>query len=259
MEELSKGPLKGGERSAETKRAGNRAFRFRFTWVEVGADQQPGGGGGAGAGHGGRRQANAGDEESEVHPRPRRYARVLATRSCPVHLPPSCFLGGGSFSSRLKNSCVACGAAACCVALRFFGGVWYGSLGWLQEPFYDSANQSRPSKWLRARSPGKYADRSCFTQTKPKNVASPSSHADGRRRVSAGRRISTTARARGVAGHTGPRGAASADPLGGGAPGEEEGTRGGEVRGGGRAEEKLVWGRAAVAPGLARGWRRAVG
>jgi len=29
-------------------------------------------------------------------------------------------LGGGSFSSRLKNSCVACGAAAYCVALRFF-------------------------------------------------------------------------------------------------------------------------------------------
>jgi len=42
---------------------------FYSTWVDVGADQ-PGGGGGAGVGHFGRREANAGEEESEGHPRP---------------------------------------------------------------------------------------------------------------------------------------------------------------------------------------------
>jgi hypothetical protein len=91
QEDISKVALKKGEKDLRRRKAQESGlFRFRFTWVEVGADQQPGGGGGggAGAGHGGRREANAGEEESEVHPRPRRCARVLATRPSPVHLFP---------------------------------------------------------------------------------------------------------------------------------------------------------------------------
>lgn len=49
-----------------------RKVGFHSTWVEVGAGcaDQSGGGVGAGAGHFDRREANAGEEESEGHPRP---------------------------------------------------------------------------------------------------------------------------------------------------------------------------------------------